>query len=148
MKKCKALRRIACLGLSIWTIALSSSPAVAAPLKVLENSVVESTEMRYDTINYINSSLTINNRGKASCTADIAVRNSYTFDASIELQQKKGTKWTTVKTWNKSGTMIWFTDSYYVTSGYDYRLKLDVEIHDSNGVLKENPVVYSSVHSY
>ena len=92
--------------------------------------------------------LSISGSGKATCTSVCAARNGYTVDLTIELEQKSGNTWETIRTWSEEGTKISFEKSIYVVSGYDYRLKASADVHNSNGTLIESPVAYSNEVSY
>ena len=55
----------------------------------------------------------------------------------LELQQKKGTSWTTIMDWSDSGRRVSFDKGQFVSRGYDYRLKISADIYDSDGELVE-----------
>ena len=64
----------------------------------------------------------------------------------VELQQKNGTSWTTIKTWtDQGGSYAMVGSRYAVTSGYQYRLKLTHKAYDSNGNLIETITKYSDI---
>ena len=72
----------------------------------------------------------------------------YGYEAyvKVELQQKNGTSWTTIKTWTDRDTEYAMVGSYYaVMSGYKYRLKLTHKAYDSNGNLIETLTSYSDI---
>lgn len=72
----------------------------------------------------------------------------YGYEAyvKVELQQKNGTSWTTIKTWTDQGGSYAMVSKYYaVTSGYKYRLKLTHKAYDSNGNLIETITTYSDI---
>ena len=71
----------------------------------------------------------------------------YTCDATLELQQKSGSSWETVKEWSSSGRVNDFDEGWYVVRG-DYRLKASALVFDPTGRLVENQTAYSSVVEY
>ena len=74
------------------------------------------------------------------------VPHGYESYVKVELQQKNGTSWTTIKTWTNQGGSYAMVSSYYaVTSGYKYRLKLTHKAYDSNGNLIETITDYSDI---
>ena len=74
------------------------------------------------------------------------VPDGYEAYVKVELQQKNGTSWTTIKTWTDRDTDYAMVSRYYaVTSGYQYRLKLTHIAYDSNGNLIESIPDYSDI---
>ena len=67
---------------------------------------------------------------------------------TVELQQKDGSTWKTIKEWSDSGDVIRFNKAQFVARGYDYRLKLTTEVYDANGKFVEDDVTYSGVESH
>lgn len=66
----------------------------------------------------------------------------------MKLQQKVGTSWETVKEWTSSGTTNNFAESWYVTSGYDYRVEILADVYNSSGNMIESQTTHSSVVEY
>ena len=74
------------------------------------------------------------------------VPDGYEAYVKVELQQKNGTSWTTIKTWTDQGGSYAMVSRYYaVMSGYQYRLKLTHKAYDSNGNLIESIPDYSDI---
>ena len=74
------------------------------------------------------------------------VPNGYDAYVKVELQQKNGTSWTTIKTWtDRYEAYAMVSRNYAVTSGYQYRLKLTHKAYDSNGNLIETLTTYSDI---
>ncbi len=74
------------------------------------------------------------------------VPDGYEAYVKVELQQKNGTSWTTIKTWTDRDFDYAMVENYYaVTSGYKYRLKLTHKAYDSNGNLIETLTTYSDI---
>ena len=76
------------------------------------------------------------------------VASGYEAEATLELQQKDGSTWKTIKEWSDSGDVIRFNKAQFVARGYDYRLKLTTEVYDANGKFVEDDVTYSGVESH
>ena len=53
-----------------------------------------------------------------------------------------------IKDWSSSGNMNSFSKSWYVASGYDYRLKLSVDVYNAGGKWVEGPVTHSKTVYY
>lgn len=71
---------------------------------------------------------------------------NYDAYVKVELQQKNGTSWTTIKTWTDRYESYAMVSSYYAVMGeYDYRLKLTHKAYDSNGNLIETITKYSDI---
>ncbi len=74
------------------------------------------------------------------------VPDGYEAYVKVELQQKNGTSWTTIKTWTDRYEAYAMVSNYYaVMSGYQYRLKLTHKAYDSNGNLIETITKYSDI---
>lgn len=104
----------------------------------------------YEVISNIYISLDISSSGKASCFADVNTSPAYSCDLTVELQERSGSSWTTIKTWTATddGTGYTYVDGiWYVTPGA-YRLKVTAEITNSSGRLVEDPVEYSNTRYY
>ena len=104
----------------------------------------------YEVISNIYISLDISSSGKASCYADVDTSPAYSCNLTVELQERSGSSWTTIKTWTATddGTGYTYVDSiWYVTPGA-YRLKVTAEITNSSGRLVEDPVEYSNTRYY
>lgn len=104
----------------------------------------------YEVIYNVYISLDISSSGKASCYADVNTSPAYSCDLTVELQEKSGSSWTTIKTWTASddGTGYTYVDgTWYVLPGA-YQLKVTIEVYNSRGVLVEDPVEYSDTRYY
>lgn len=74
------------------------------------------------------------------------VPDGYEAYVKVELQQKNGTSWTTIKTWtDRYEAYAVVSKNYAVLSGYNYRLKLTHKAYDSNGNLIETITDYSDI---
>ena len=144
------------IALSVCSLSLlCSAPALAAessnynptPLEYSVNSQQAET-FRYVGLSRLITSLDIDSNGYASCTGEARALVGYTCDATLELQQKSGSTWETIKTWTSSGRINSFSKDWYVTSGHDYRLKLSADVYASSGSLVEKSITYSKTVDY
>lgn len=103
---------------------------------------------RFSTVSTFKATLSINSSGYATCKGIIDMRTGYTAEVLLELQQKNGTNWETIKEWSDSGRWPDINDNRFVTAGYDYRLKLSADVYGAGGNLVESPVTYSSIVYY
>lgn len=106
----------------------------------------------YAVISYCVSDLEITKTvlgGKATCTGEAVVTDSnYDVTVKCELQKLDGT-WKTLKSWSESGNFgVDAGGSYYVSSGYTYRVKTTVKVYNSNGSLRETATEYSNQVHY
>lgn len=137
------LKRSLCLLTAILTLCVSTS--AVSPQEAVDLSEITP---RYAYIRNANASLTITS-GLADGSATVsASSSSYDVELTVELQQNRS-GWDTIKTWSDSGARYASTGgSWYVTSGYDYRVKASVSIKDSSGSIIEDTTFYSRTVSY
>lgn len=108
----------------------------------------EGISPRYVALSRFSTTLSIDSNGCATCLGTAITNINYTCDATLELQQKVGSSWETIKDWSSSGDMNSFSKSWYVASGYDYRLKLSVDVYNAGGKWVEGPVTHSKTVYY
>ena len=132
MKKQKNTKRF-CTVLLVLCVLLSITTVISA---------------RYTAIRSLTADLTISSGGYASCLGDCTVRSEYDAEVILELQQKKGSSWTTIMDWSDSGRRVSFDKGQFVSRGYDYRLKISADIYDSDGDLVEDATSYSTIESF
>ena len=108
----------------------------------------EGLSPRYVALSRFSTTLSIDSNGCATCLGTAITNINYTCDATLELQQKVGSSWETIKDWSSSGDMNSFSKSWYVASGHDYRLKLSVDVYTAGGKWVEGPVTYSRTVDY
>lgn len=96
----------------------------------------------------LDAELSIDSSGYAVCIGTATARLDYTCDATLELQQKNGSTWETIKDWSSSGRNNDFNENWYVKSGCDYRIRITAEVRASAGKLIESPSKYSSIVHY
>ena len=106
---------------------------------------------RWTYIHLVENGLTINSSGQAAMfsymncyqgTVDKIVMNNY-------LQRYVNGSWTTLNSWSKTtyGTSAEWIKSYYVTSGYIYRLRTYFYTYDGSNLI-ESTSLTSGIASY
>ncbi len=92
--------------------------------------------------------LTLVSAGKFYCFGETEVISGYSAGVVVELQQLNGS-WQTIKDWSDQNTYYAaIEDDYYVSKGYNYRLKLTHTAYNSYGTLIETITKYSDVVYY
>lgn len=136
------MKRILCLILVLLLVMLSVTPALA-----VEN---EATVMpRYSYIAKMYSGLQIGKLGLSACQANCYVENADHIVLTAQLRQYNGSSWTTVKTWNASGSnYASISKNYAVPSGYTYCLRVGCNVYNASGVLIETGTCYSNQVTY
>lgn len=111
-----------------------------------ENSVISPM---YTYISTATARLYINSSGKATVETYLTGNSQVTSTkATINLQQYKNGRWTTIETWNESSSIriLNFSTEYYVSSGYSYRVQSTVTAY--SGQNSESTTLTSSSQSY
>ena len=78
--------------------------------------------------------ISIDSSGKATAETNVTGNSNVTsIAATINLQQYKNDSWKTIKTWNEnsSSRTLRFSNTYYVSSGYKYRVSSTVTAYSS-----------------
>lgn len=113
------------------------------------NAFSSTIGVQWDYLNRIKSELTINTYGVANATGSATLKNNDTVSVVVNLQQLKSDGWTTIKTWNGSGTNSCIVSgSYAVFSGYDYRAETIAKVYDEKGNKIEESKIYSPIKNY
>lgn len=94
--------------------------------------------------------LDISDTGLAQCTAKATLSSGYSANVTATLQQSTDrVSWDSIKEWSGSGTRIVTAQGiYYVLSGYYYRLKVTIELYNSNSELVDTVPAYSTTKYY
>ena len=105
---------------------------------------------KYAGISRLSAVFSISAAGKSSCGSEVKLSNStYSVELTMELQQKNGNSWETIKTWTTSGSgTVSLDKSWYVTSGSTYRIHTTAAVYNSAGRLVEAPTVDSASQKY
>ncbi len=141
--KHRILTRILAAALAFTLLGTTASAAVAP-----EENIVQP---RFLTVASIVAEREMTFPGLIDCYSDVTLNNlSYTATLKMELQRSSnGTTWTTLKSWNTSGTSFVALDkSWYVLPGYQYQVKATVEVRNSAGTHLETVTKYSAILHY
>lgn len=133
--------------LAMVMICSFTMPVLADAWKLKEDDLVISPMYTY--ISSAEVQMYINSSGKATVETYLLGNSQVTSTkATINLQQYKNGRWTTIKTWNESSStrILNFSDTYYVTSGYNYRVQSTVTAY--SGINSERTTLTSSSQSY
>ena len=134
--------------LVVMCVSVASLPASA---KGMSQSLISSDiTPKYTGLANIVSLLTISPSGVADCRGEVSIRPNYTGDLTMVLERStNGSSWSRVKTWNTSGSgKVSLSETYQVTSGYQYRISLTVDVYDKNGVFIEDCEKLSVIACY
>lgn len=85
-----------------------------------------------------------NGGGLLTCDTNTGVQGGYIAGVIAELQRNEGGYWNTIET--ASGTnwnSVSVTDSWYVMSGYEYRIKSSHYAYDANWNVVDSDTKYS-----
>ncbi len=103
----------------------------------------------YTGVASIGATLSINSVGKATCSGYVNLKSGYTASATLSLQQKQGSSWFTIISWSATGgPTIAISKSYYVASGYSYRVVMTAAVYDNNSNYVETVSATSTVVYY
>lgn len=140
-------RLVAILSLVLILASVLVMPASAADIPAAETVTVTP---RYVNIMGFAASIGINSSGKASCYSYVETANSsYTIYLTLGLQRYEDGYWTTIKSWDGSGTgEVEMDKSRYVISGYYYRTAATATVYTSGGSYVEMVTIYSQSDYY
>jgi len=92
--------------------------------------------------------LKLNAGGRLHCDGTVEVYSGYTAKVTVEVQRYISGSWETIKSWSDTGpNYASVCEDWYVSSGYQYRLKLTNQAL-SGGVVKETFIDYSNYVIY
>lgn len=121
--------------------------SLAVPVMASEND--SSISPRFTYISQVATSVTINNIGVATCTANGYATGVSSVKVICRLQQYKNGTWTTIRTWNDTGAnMASLAKSVAVYSGYTYRTYTSFYAYNAAGSLLESASCYSTQQTY
>ena len=133
--------------LTAFTMFTANVPAEIIDSKGIETNISEISP-RYIAITEMDNDISISSN-KANCYGKTTVTSGYRARVKVELQQKNGTSWATLKTWNVSGNLSATVNELYTpTKGNSYRLKTTHYALNSNGSVAEYVTKYSSTITY
>lgn len=145
------MKRKLALGLMLTTILSMNTVGIFANESVeLENrNVFSIIQPRFTLMANPTSQLTISSTGKATIKGTVYGVSGVTKIATVAtLQQYSNGKWAGVKNFSNSSSLsnLSFTDTYTVTKGYNYRVKLTATAYKD--ATSETATIYSNEIKY
>ena len=125
MKKTN-LKKIWAIGLSamLSLSAFAAAPAFAEPTENMPEKLRDVVPFNI-VITKTSSYLSVVSGQTLRCYAETNVTSGNNAGLTMELQQKQNGKWKTIETWsNSGGTKTTLNETYTVSAGYSYQLKL------------------------
>jgi len=120
-------------------------------LVVMFTALSSTVSARYQYIDVLHATLSINSSGLASCGGYAMPSNSNTNSpVTVELQRKSGNSWTSEYSWSGSSTGTWTaaaSGTRYVVRG-TYRVVTTAKVYSSSGSLLETQSVTSGEVTY
>lgn len=129
-------------------VSVFAIPALAVEMWEVNHDEVVITPM-FTYISIADAEISINSSGKAKADTYVAGNSNVTsIKATINLQQYKGGRWTTIKTWNGSSNsrILDFSGTHYVSNGYEYRVQSNVTVY--SGTKSESTTLTSTSRGY
>ena len=125
------------LGASLPAQAVATLPHEVASVQFREIGIVK-----------MDCRLDISPSGNADCFGRVSMASGYDSEVTLALQRRtSGRPWSDVTSWTDSGTST-LSESRYVTSGYDYRCELTVDVYSSSGKHVATYTEYSDIVPY
>lgn len=126
---------------------ICSSGGTSVQAKTINSKKEESEviQVKFTNIYAFVNNFEISDSGKSTYTSIVTARNVDKVSISCYLQQYSNGNWKTVKSWSGEyvGTEYGLSNSWYVASGYSYRLKSYAYVY-MNGLLLESDSYTSS----
>lgn len=125
MKKMN-LKKLMAVGLSamLSLSAFAAAPAFAEPTENMPKELRDVVPFNI-VITKTSSYLSVVSGQTLRCYAETNVTSGNNAGLTMELQQKQNGKWKTIETWsNSGGTKTTLNETYTVSAGYSYQLKL------------------------
>lgn len=124
MKKTN-LKKIWAIGLSaMLSLSAFAAPAFAEPTENMPEELRDVVPFNI-VITKTSSYLSVVSGQTLRCYAETNVTSGNNAGLTMELQQKQNGKWKTIETWsNSGGTKTTLNETYTVSAGYSYQLKL------------------------
>ena len=108
----------------------------------------DEVQLRYTNLSSISAGLSISNAGTAVCTGTVTMKKNLDSRLYVHLYKSSSSgAYTRIKTWAQSfsGTGLKsLTKTASVSSGYTYKIKVEVRIYNSAGTVVETAEKWSS----
>lgn len=116
-------------------LAFSAIPVNANDSSIeLEEKKIEFNQAKFTNITVFWNEFYITDQGKAVLTSSVDARNVDECKISMYLEKYKDGEWVTVKHWSstESGTFCGIGKTWYVISGYQYRMKTYAYVYSND----------------
>lgn len=139
--KSKAASKALCLFLILCLLTSSASASAVAG---------ESIQPRYSSIVRYITGLEISSAGRADCSSCVTISGGDTVTLIMSLKKSSdGVTWSIEKTWSTTGTgTVALSKSYYVVSGYYYKVTSTATVYNENGYYLETGNSSSAIIDY
>ncbi len=123
---------------------------MAVPMNASTDATAEKEEVligtRFTNISVFYNDFYITDKGKAVLTSYIDARNVDECKINIYLQRYQNGSWVTVKSWSATerGTFCGVGETWYVMSGYQYRMKSYAYVYADNELVEYTNYVSKS----
>lgn len=121
---------------------------MTVPMNASTDNIIEKEEVliqpRFTNISVFYNDFYITDQGKAVLTSYIDARNVNECKINMYLQKYQNGSWVTVKSWSatESGTFCGIGETWYVMSGYQYRMKSYAYVYLDNEFVEST--IYTS----
>jgi hypothetical protein len=104
-------------------------------------------QTRFSHINVFISGFDITDNGKAEVSAYLDARNASSVKVKAYLQKYEDGRWKTIKSWSEEAndSSVGLGKSYYVASGYTYRMKYYGYVYDDSGLVEKTSNVSKEI---
>lgn len=128
-------RGILFLALTLCLLVPIAPRSYAAEVNTLAE---EEVELYYTGTSLVSASIEILVSGKAECWGTVSCYPGYTADAVMRLQWKDSDGiWIDWKSWDAEGNFVAFDETYSISSGRTYRVRVVGVIYDSQDNIVE-----------
>ena len=120
------------------TFMISAVPVHASSDFKLADGASSIIQPQFTYISVFMNDFNIENNGKATIASSVTARNVDKIKINAYLQRYANGQWTTVKSWTitESGTIAVLDESWYVASGYQYRMVSYAYVYLNNQLLE------------
>lgn len=115
-------------------------------VEIIDNIESVTIQPRFTNITVFLNDFYIDDQGKAYLTSTVDARNVDEIKISMYLQKYQDGNWTTVKHWSttQKGTFCGIGESWYVLSGYQYRMISYAYVYNDDTLLESTYYVSGS----
>lgn len=108
----------------------------------------EVVQVKFTNIYAFINNFEISDSGKSTFTSIVTARNVDKVSISCYLQQYSSGNWKTVKSWSGeyAGTEYGLSSSWYVASGYSYRLKSYAYVYMNSSLIESDSFTSNNIY--